>query len=188
MATDNEYMRTFVCVSPDEASTAALASFMARLRDFPGYKWVAPENMHLTLLFLGESDVSQVQRMDSNLDRLGGVRPFGIKLSGAGAFPNLSAPKTMWLGVREGAPELEKLAAKVAQAAKNSGYPQERKKFKAHLTIARTRGDGGAMPPELKKILDEAPELSWRCESFTLMKSQLTPKGPIYTRIREYGL
>lgn len=188
MSEDNEYMRAFVCVVPDARSGEALAAFADKLGSYPGYKWVAPENMHITLLFLRESDQSQIQRMSSNLERLGGVRPFDVKVAGAGAFPNLDAPKALWLGIREGAGELEKLAAHVAQAAKNSGYPPEKKKFKAHLTIARSRGDGGPMPEAVKKILLEAPELSWRCEGFVLMKSVLTPKGPIYTKIMEYPL
>ena len=181
-------MRLFVCVSPDEASARTLAAFMGRLRGFPGYKWVAPENLHVTLLFLGESDGAQVQRIDSELSRLGGIRPFAIKISGAGAFPNLSRPKTIWLGVREGAGELEKLGAKVARAAKGAGFASDDKKFKAHLTLARARGDGGAMPEDLKKSLDDAPAVSWTCDRFTLMKSLLTPKGPIYTPIRTYEL
>ncbi len=180
-------MRTFVCASPDEASSRTLAAFMGRLCAFPGYKWVAPENLHVTLLFLGESDALQVQRVDSGLARLGGLRPFGIKISGAGGFPDLSRPRTIWLGVREGAGELEKLAAKVAQAARGAGFAADGKKFKAHLTVARARGDGGPLPPEVVAELDDAPTVSWTCDRFTLMKSVLTPKGPIYTPIRTYG-
>jgi 2'-5' RNA ligase len=183
---ENDSMRTFVCVSPDDASSAALSRYAERLRVFQGYKWVAPENMHVTLLFLGESEPSQVQRVDSNLERLGNLRPFRVTVSDVGAFPDLTRPRTIWLGVREGARDMEKLAAKVVQAAKGAGYPAAAQKFKAHLTLARARGDG-QMPPELRKILDDAPKLSWTCASFTLMKSVLTPKGPIYAKIREYG-
>jgi 2'-5' RNA ligase len=185
---ENGSLRTFVCVSPDEASGAVLSQYAERLRAFQGYKWVEPENMHITLLFLGELEPAQVQRMDSNLGGLGNLHPFRVTVSGAGAFPDPARPRTIWLGVREGAQDLEKLAAKVMQAAKGAGCfaaESERKKFKAHLTLARSRGDG-QMPPELREILDGAPKLSWTCASFTLMKSVLTPKGPIYTKIREY--
>ncbi|MDL2264745.1 hypothetical protein LJC31_08850, partial [Synergistaceae bacterium OttesenSCG-928-I11] len=88
----------------------------------------------------------------------------------------------------EGAGGLEKLSVKAAQAAKGAGYPPSTKKFKAHLTLARARGDGGPMPPEVAAVLDDAPTVSWTCDRVTLMKSLLTPKGPIYTPIRTYEL
>lgn len=181
-------MRTFVCVFPDESARALLAEFMVQLASFPGYKWVAPENAHVTLRFLGETDSAMAQKMDSHLSRLGGVRPFDIEVGGIGGFPSPENPQQLWLGVRKGAAELEKLAGKAAQAAKNAGFPPgEGRKFKAHLTLARAR-ERAPLSPELAAALGRQPALAWRCRSLAFVKSELTPKGPIYTKIGEYAL
>lgn len=187
---NNEYMRTFVCVSPDAVCVAALSTYMSELRACAGYedyKWVAPENAHITLRFLGETEPAAAQKMDSNLARLGGIRPFEIRVAGAGGFPDLAFPRAIWLGVRVGAPALEKLALKVEQAAKSAGFPPEKRRFKAHLTLARARA-GARLTADLAEALTRAPELVWRMDSFSLTKSELTPKGPVYTALRRYGV
>jgi 2'-5' RNA ligase len=180
-------IRAFVCVSPGPGESDELFSFMDGLRRFDGYKWVRPEGLHVTLKFLGDVSGEQIQMLDTNLSRIGGVGPFYIKASGPGAFPNLDRPSTIWLGVREGAPSLEKLARSVEAAARKSGFPEERKKFRAHVTLARAREERN-LPEDLKTELESLPALSWTCRGFTLMRSVLAPQGAIYTPIREYRL
>jgi 2'-5' RNA ligase len=178
-------VRAFICVAPEGDSVAALAEFIGRLRVFGGYKWVRAEGLHVTLKFLGDINSDQIQRLDTNLSRVGGMRPFAGKASGTGGFPSPDRPRTIWLGVREGADKLEKLAKAVDGASKKSGLPAETKKFKAHITLARARREAD-VPEDLKAALASSPELSWTCRSFILMKSVLSPGGSIYTPIREY--
>ncbi|MDR3332031.1 MAG: RNA 2',3'-cyclic phosphodiesterase [Synergistaceae bacterium] len=179
--------RAFVCVVPERGAAEALASFMEGLRRFGGYKWVSADGIHVTLKFLGDVTAEQIQKLDTSLSRLGGTRPFGVSASGIGFFPSPRRPKVIWLGVREGVPNLEKLARFVENAAKTAGIPEEKKKFRTHLTLARAR-DERDIPAELAGELERTPGLSWTCRAFVLMKSVLTPSGPIYTPIREYPL
>jgi 2'-5' RNA ligase len=177
--------RAFVCVAPEQDKVAALAEFIGKLRVFDEYKWVRADGLHITLKFLGDINVDQMQRLDTNLSRIGGMRPFVITASGAGGFPSPDRPRTIWLGIREGTDKLEKLAKAVDGASKKSCLPSETKKFKAHITLARARKEADA-PDDLKTALASPPELSWTCRSFILMKSVLSPNGPAYTPMREY--
>ena len=182
-----EKIRAFVCAAPPVEVVAAIGAFIASLRSIKVFRWVGSEQIHVTLKFLGESDAGAIQSVDTNLARLGGVRPFDVRLKGAGAFPNLSRPRVAWLGIGEGAEQFAKLASRVDQAAKGAGYEPEKRKFQPHLTLGRSRGEPAAVPG-LEEALSRAPELSWHCDRFVLVKSVLTPQGPIYTPMRTYPL
>ncbi|MDR0649758.1 MAG: RNA 2',3'-cyclic phosphodiesterase [Synergistaceae bacterium] len=187
MRINEESIRAFICVCPAAGALSEIAFFLKGLGGFSGFKWATPEQIHITLRFLGDAAPSFVTRMDSALSGLGGVRRFRISLAGAGAFPSLARPKALWLGVSEGAPQLAKLASKTEQAAKNSGFPPDARGFTPHLTIGRAR-QGSAMTDALALALKKAPSPSWECASFVLMRSVLSPSGAVYTPIREYPL
>jgi 2'-5' RNA ligase len=182
-------VRLFVCVSPDGKAMGEIASFAAYLKKFAGFRWVGRESLHITLKFLGEIAPERVTELDTNLSRIGGIRPFRIKLSRVGAFPNMSSPKSLWIGVGEGGETLGKLARSVAAAAAVSGCEAEKREFHPHLTLARARGrEAGEMPDGLARALEEAPSPSWMCGGFTLMKSDLSPQGAVYAPVAEFPL
>jgi 2'-5' RNA ligase len=187
MRINEETIRSFVCVSPPPDVLEDIAGFLRGLRRFKGFKWVAPGQVHFTLRFLGDAAPSLLMKMDTALSGLGGMRRFKISLGGAGAFPGMTRPKLLWLGAGDGARELSKLASRLEQAARNSGFAPDGRKFTPHLSIGRSRLNG-AMSDELAEELKKVPSPSWDCASFVLMKSVLTPEGPIYTPIREYPL
>jgi 2'-5' RNA ligase len=178
-------MRTFLCVVPDAPSLWEIGEFMEKMRKFQGYRFVTEEQIHITLKFLGETSPEQVQKLDTNLSRIGGARPFRIKVSRAGGFPDLSRPKSLWLGVGEGREALEKLAGAVDRAARISGFEPESRRFKAHLTVARSR-EGAQVPAGMAELLGDAPAPSWLCGEFILMRSSLTPAGPVYSPLGRY--
>ncbi|MDR1917238.1 MAG: RNA 2',3'-cyclic phosphodiesterase [Synergistaceae bacterium] len=187
MNKDVGVIRTFVCTIPDAASVSEIGEFIERIRGFREYKCVSLEQIHITLKFLGNTSLEQAQRLDTNLSRLGALRPFWVKIYHAGAFPNMSRPKSLWLGIRDGGDSLEKLASLVDKAAQKSGFAPERRRFKAHITVARARTEG-ELSEEMSNVLTCAPTPSWLVESFILMKSVLTPQGPVYTPLGEYPL
>jgi 2'-5' RNA ligase len=187
MRINGESVRSFVCVCPTPDALGEITGFLRDLSGFRGFKWVTPEQIHITLLFLGDAVPSLVTSMDSALSGIGGMRQFRISLEGAGAFPSLARPKALWLGVSEGGQQLAKLASKTEQAARNSGFPPDERRFTPHVTIGRARRDG-AMSPELAEALKKAPSPSWECASFVLMRSVLSPGGAVYSPIKEYPL
>jgi 2'-5' RNA ligase len=134
---------------------------------------------------LGEIGAELITRLDTNFSRLGGVPPFGITVSGLGAFPSLARASVLWLGVSEGAEALTKLAAFAERLAVKAGCAAERRKFHPHMSLARARGgplDAGSPP------FVPPGKYSWTCREFTLMKSELTPSGPVYSPLRGYSL
>jgi 2'-5' RNA ligase len=187
MRINEETIRTFVCVCPAPEARDEIEAFLSDLRRFEGFKRVAPGQIHITLRFLGDAAPSLVTKMDTALSGIGGMRRFRISLAESGAFPNMSRPKIFWLGIRDGAQSLAKLASKLERTARNSGFAADLRKFTPHLTIGRACQDG-ALSRELAEALLKAPSPSWECASFVLMKSVLAPGGAIYTPLREYPL
>ena len=186
-------IRAFLCVPVSGDGMDEIAGFIGGLKKFTGFKWAARDTLHITLKFLGEARPEQITRLDTNLSRIGGIRPFKIALSDVGAFPNLSSPRALWIGVGEGSEELSKLAASVDKAALASGFEEERRAFHPHLTLARARnnsraGGNALMPDELAETLKSCPLPSWTCDSFTLMRSELSSGGPTYTPITGFSL
>jgi 2'-5' RNA ligase len=165
----------------------SLGAFVVSLGVFPGFRWVGSERLHITLRFLGDVTADQVMKLDTNLSGLGG-RPFDLSLSGVGAYPSLSRVKALWLGVKDGSGQLGRLAALVEKASVSAGCEPEPRRFHPHLTLARARAERGAapLPDELAGRLSEAPAISWTCDSFTLMRSELAKTGPSYTPMRRY--
>lgn len=187
METSQTQIRAFIAAVPPEEVLDRMAAFVARLRPLAPYKWVGRAQLHLTLRFLGETSPEQLERTAEALGRAEMGNAFEVGLNRAGGFPNLTRPRAIWLGGEVGAKELTALAARVEKVAQDSGFPAETKRFNAHLTLARPRNEE-TVPPTLLKALETVPVFEWRCDRFFLMKSQLTPTGPIYTTLREYPL
>jgi 2'-5' RNA ligase len=186
----HSFIRAFVCVSPPETELTKLNDFVASVREYPGFKWVKSDQLHITLKFLGDITSPQAMALDTNLSRLGGTRPFVISLRGVGAFPSESRPRTLWLGIGDGAESLVRLASFVDKASVSSGCERGLRKFHPHVTLARARHEGGeiGISGDLAEKLSDIPDISWTCGSFVLMKSELTSSGPVYTPMGKYDL
>jgi len=185
-----ESIRTFIAVEiPDEARDV-ISSVISELRGFcSGVRWVPPENLHLTLKFLGNLNPERLSALRSALGgALVGARAFGITLSGIGAFPDLRRPRVFWIGVGDGREDFEELYNRVEDALSGEGFPREGRRFSPHLTIGRVKspkGLGGAA----SKIADITfPPQKFIVDEVVLMRSDLKPSGPIYTPLERYGL
>lgn len=186
---EEKIVRTFVSVAPTEAVLHELERLMQAFRrasEGCAYRWIRPSQLHITLKFLGEAPLSKVEVLRSALREIA-VPPFSISLDEGGAFPNASAPRVVWLGVGEGGKALKNLAERVDFVSGECGFPLERRAFKAHLSIARSK-EGDRVPAPLLFLLENLPPLVWRCASFSLMQSELTREGPIYTPVEVYPL
>ncbi|TVS17858.1 MAG: RNA 2',3'-cyclic phosphodiesterase [Planctomycetaceae bacterium] len=134
-------IRTFIAVDVDESVRRRAARLIERLATSAGnVKWVEPQNMHLTLQFLGDVPQPDVHEVCLAVRRaVVGCVPFAMSLLGAGAFPHAGRPSTFWIGVDEGAQQLKTLQRRIQQTLKPLGFPPERRAYHPHLTIGRIR-------------------------------------------------
>ena len=149
-------------------------------------KLVEPENIHITVRFLGNITSATVEKVFEEMKKTQ-FTPFNAKIHGVGAFPNLNYPRVLWTGITEGAEQLRSVFAQLESRLQGLGFAPDPKGFSPHLTIARVRS--GRNKPELAKIVNENVECEFgvvRADCLKLKKSDLTPKGPIYSTLREF--
>ena len=133
----------FAAVVPPEDVREDLAEFLD-VRD--GLRWTPPDRMHLTLAFLPDVPERILEPLEERLAAaVADLEPFTCSLGGAGAFPHPDRPALLWLGVGEGAPQLERLALRVRGAASAVGAAPDGKRFLPHLTLARPPRDRSAV-------------------------------------------
>jgi 2'-5' RNA ligase len=133
-------IRSFIAVDvEDRGLRQQFAEFQKKLLETGAdLKLVAPENMHLTLRFLGEVEEDGIQRV---IDAMSPLRflPFDVRFAGAGAFPSLSRINAVWVGIRSGGEELMKIVGELEPRLRAIGIPPDKKGFSPHLTIARVK-------------------------------------------------
>jgi 2'-5' RNA ligase len=178
-------LRTFIALDLGKPIRDRLVTLQESLaRAAPDVKWVETENLHVTLLFLGEVDERDVLEVCRAVtDCCANLPPFTLSVEGVGCFGNPRRPRTIWIGVSEGAVEIKALHAALEKVLLDLGcYRREERQFTPHITLGRVRqeGAGADLAPALAKKAD------WNAGSVAIrevlvMSSELTPKGPIYS-------
>lgn len=179
-------VRAFVAVLLDEAVRAAVAAQVAELRPLAGsVSWVQPQNLHLTLKFLGEIDAEAIGAVTEALaEAASKAAPFTLAFHGLGAFPGLAQPRVLWVGVSQGALECRALQADVDAGLARRGFPKEARAYTPHLTIGRVRAPRGLARLQQAVRQDAARAFgSQRVSAISLMRSDLHPSGARYTEL-----
>jgi len=183
---DVRKMRAFVGIFLAPSLRAAVQSFCDELTAAcpsakTAIKWVEPENFHLTLKFLGNVPSATLPALTQALHEAASSA-FEISFGQADAFPSLLQPQTLWIGVQDGQQHLSALAERIQVQLDAIGFPKDARQFSAHLTIGRMR-QGRTVSGLGKVVKALAPSFigRQRVDSFALIESCLTPKGPIYT-------
>lgn len=148
-------------------------------------KLVKPQNIHATMRFLGNISLSMVDLIHEEMKHVF-FAPFDIELRGLGAFPSLRYARVVWTGIRKGADELVNIFNQLEPRLRRLGFKPDRKGFSPHLTIARVRT--GRHKAELVRCVEDLADYEFgviNADYLRLKKSVLTPKGPIYTTLRE---
>jgi 2'-5' RNA ligase len=151
---------------------------------------VRPENVHLTLKFLGEVAAGREAEVVTALGKAAqGARAITLAVRGAGAFPNPHRPRVVWAGV-EPDPAIEILADQVERHFESLGFPSEGQPFRPHLTVGG--GGGGARPRQLtglKTLIDGiAVEATAVIDGLDLLRSELRRDGSVYHRVHRERL
>lgn len=177
--------RTFIAVDiGEEIRDNAIALQQSLARTGASVKWVSPESMHITVLFLGEVDDRSLHEICRAVREIAARQAsFALRISGVGAFPSPRRPKVAWAGIVEGAEELRRLHAALDEKLFDLGcYRKEERDFTPHLTLGRVKGEGDGLKlaPELTR------KLSWEggritVEEVLVYSSVLERDGPQYT-------
>jgi len=148
-------------------------------------KVVEPKNIHVTMRFLGNISPPMVDSIHEEMKKISFI-PFEIELKGLGAFPSLRYARVVWAGIRKGADELMNVFNQLEPSLRRLGFNPDPKGFSPHLTIARVKT--GRHKAELVKCVEDLADYEFgiiKADCLRLKKSVLTPKGPIYTTLRE---
>jgi len=173
-----------VAIDLDEELKGCIQNIQKRIKE-EALKLVEPENLHITLKFLGNIPDKDVSLLRKDLGFIKQPK-FILDFSGIGVFPNKDFIKVVWIGMNE-SEELKTLAEAIERSCKPYATFQDKYTFSAHLTIARTR----ARPQFLLEKLQQMENIHigrQKVGSFALKKSTLTPGGPIYENIEVYQL
>jgi RNA 2',3'-cyclic 3'-phosphodiesterase len=149
---------------------------------------VAPENLHVTLKFLGAVDEARLPDVTAALDVAASAPAFDVEVRGLGAFPTVSRPRVLWAGA-PGSPTFTRLADEVDRALTGLGFPPEGRGFTPHVTLGRVREP--RRNPPLAEALEAAAERPFgmlRVVSVSLMRSDLSPRGARYTELAAVAL
>lgn len=185
-----EQIRSFVAIELPNEVKSGLARLRRELeRDEHTFiKWVDAKAIHLTLKFLGNIPSKQVTEITKAIEEAAqGISPFHLEIFELGAFPNLKQPRVLWVGIGGELDKLLGLQRNVDSALAPLGFAKEERSFAPHLTLARIRER--ASPIERKGlgevVMSANFEISYCLDvkDISLMRSQLTPSGPIYTRL-----
>ena len=176
-------MRLFVALSLPEPLRARLIKLQQGL---PGARWVAPENLHLTLRFIGEVDGTQAHDLDAALTQVRAGR-FAITLAGVDRFGQGRKLRALWVGVAPN-PALERLYQKLEQALRAAGLAPEGRKFKPHVTLARFKGNPGRRLHDYLSDHALFRAEAFEARDFVLYSSFLSQAGAIHTPEAVYPL
>jgi 2'-5' RNA ligase len=177
-------IRTFVAVPISETLRRAAVACVDRFRATGAdVKWVAPENLHVTVKFLGDVDATKIHEVCRTIEEsVSDLACFDLQIQGAGAFPDIKRPRTIWLGAGEGANAITELAKRLERGLEAIGYPRERRRFHPHVTLGRARHAGPALADLAESLRDSADIEIGRCRisEVVTFASQLGRDGPTY--------
>jgi 2'-5' RNA ligase len=180
-------MRLFAGLDLPAEVVGNLERLLDELRPAAKIAWSPPANLHITTKFIGEWPESRLPELMTALEGIPSRAAVAVGIRRLGFFPNPHSPRVFWCGVE--APGLEALAADTDRAASALGIEPEKRAFSPHLTLARIKDPVPLQP--LREKIAALPSLDFgefAVNSFFLYLSKLSPKGSVYTKLREFPL
>jgi 2'-5' RNA ligase len=187
-------MRLFIAVDLDDEARAAMASAQKRLAagmedaSRSSLKWIPPDRLHLTLVFLGEVDEARAPAVIDAMRADVAQAPFDLAYIGTGVFPPRGAPKVLWAGVGAGAQQVIDLQQALTARIAAAGQPIEERPFSPHLTLARWRESRGADRARALAAVPEGTIARVHVDHATLYQSRISSAGPTYTALARANL
>lgn len=180
-------MRLFLAINLDNGIKGRINDLSKEFSQAINAKFVEMENIHVTLFFLGEVVEEKAPRIVEALEGIEG-RSFEMELKGIGAFPSFNFIRVLWVGVEKGREEVIELHSSIENRLKSLGFKSD-KSFVPHATFARVKSIKNR--EKLRLLIEKYREEEFgtqKVESFELMRSKLTPRGPIYSVVHSFRL
>ncbi len=190
-----EQVRSFIAIELPDELKLELSQLEAQLKlgGPSGVKWVDPQGIHLTLKFLGNVAVNMLGNITGAMEAAAqGIPPFRLEVKELGFFPNLRRVQVAWVGISGEVDKIGKIQKRIESNLAPLGFAPESRSFTPHLTLARLRNQ--ASPDERQKFGQLIAGIKFRAahpievNAISLMRSQLTGKGAIYSPISSVGL
>jgi 2'-5' RNA ligase len=181
-------MRLFIALEIPSTVRENLAELLKSLRAVsPQTRLVRPENLHVTLKFIGEVAETKLAAIQTELARVRCDQSVTLDFRRLGFFPSEKHPRVFWAGI-EALPNLKTLAADIETATETLGIPREGRPFSPHLTLARF--EPPQLPEQLRAAIEENAERNFgslRTTQFHLIESKLKPSGAEYTTVESFA-
>lgn len=185
-------IRTFIAITLPEQVLNEISLFIEAMQPYTrGIRWVKRNSMHLTLKFLGNISIAEVEKVYQAMEKIFQTPHDQFKLSTSrpGAFPDLKKPRVLWIGVKGSELEqLEHLRNEVEESLYQEGFPKEERNFSPHLTIGRVKDQLDLHLLTEKFSAYDFPECEIPVEELQVMKSDLKPSGAVYSVQRSFRL
>lgn len=184
----SEQIRSFIAFDIDNDSVINRIASAQKLliQTNADLKLVEPKNIHITVRFLGAINPEMVEKVYAAMKNVK-FTPFNIQLTGLGVFPTTNYPRVVWAGITDGADQLKSIFEQLEPQIHDLGFAPDPNGFSPHLTIARVRS--GANKQRLVDLVQRQENFDFgiiRADSLRLKKSQLSPRGPAYSTLKEY--
>ena len=178
-------VRTFIAVDiPSQVRDRARQLIDCLRASGAEVTWVRPENLHLTLKFLGDVPDVELGKVCRAVEQSAArAASFEVFCGGAGAFPDVRRPRTIWMGLQRGEQEMAALHAGMDKALAKAGYPRDNRRYHPHLTIGRLRRGGGPQQQDLSRLIQDNSDYEAGPTFVTeaiVFSSVLQKSGPTY--------
>ena len=190
-----EQVRSFIAIELPDELKLGLTQLEAQLKmsKQPWVKWVDPYSIHLTLKFLGSIAVDRISEITGAMEEaIQGISPFHLEVKDLGVFPNLRRVQVAWVGISGEVDKLSQLQQHLESNLARLGFAPETRPFTPHLTLARLRNraslDERQSFGQLIATTRFEATYTIKVDAISLMRSQLTREGAIYSQISSVGL
>ena len=181
-------IRTFIALELPPAVISLLHKVQQDLKRMNIWaRWVRPENIHITLKFLGDINPGDIDKIGAAMTAAAiEFPPVTLTVRGIGVFPGIKRPRVIWVGLGGDIRSLLSLQSRLEQELAGAGFPKDKRSFKAHLTLGRIKQ--AVNPATIRQMITDYAGLS--SDEFTfnqvvLVKSDLKPTGAVYSKLKQ---
>ena len=182
----SDTIRAFIAFKLPENIISSIRKIQEDIKSYAfKVRWVKPENIHLTLKFLGDINSTDIEKVSETIiNTVNGHTPVSLAVKGTGVFPGIKRPRVIWVGLTGQIEKLAGMQKDIEENLEELGFPREKRPFRGHLTLGRIKGkiDPKKLMDTMKKFEKFESEL-FIADKIFLFKSDLKSTGSVYTEL-----